>query len=170
MVIISNKADHTSDIALADLYYRMTKPQMLKIAGKLSIPVSGNLWRYETAKRIGQAVLDYPECVLCSLSKAEHGLLQRFIEAGPNTYVVTKTRKMPYKLQRLGLVMTYVDEGNDEWHMLMPDTVREALGSFGTYFTDLIKAGKRLPSLREVLLNRIWHRMYGVKFHGDKGE
>ena len=42
------------------------------------------------------------------------------------TVCVRKARKMPYKLQKFGLVVTYIDEVKGEWHMLMPDAVREA--------------------------------------------
>lgn len=44
-------------------------------------------------------------------------------------YVVRKMRKTQYKLKKLYLVATYCDEANQEWHMLMPDELREALSS-----------------------------------------
>ena len=46
-----------------------------------------------------------------------------------NTYVVRKMRKTQYKLQKLYLVATYCDEEKQEWHMLLPDELREALSS-----------------------------------------
>ena len=48
-------------------------------------------------------------------------------------------RKTQYKLQKLHLVATYCDEANLEWHMLMPDELREALSS--NFYLDLAEKG-----------------------------
>lgn len=73
-----------------------------------------------------------------------------FVKAGPNKYVVRKMRKVPYKLQKFGLVLTYEDMVNEEWHMLMPDCVRESLAPEYEDFLDMALAGAKGPSKKAI--------------------
>lgn len=45
-------------------------------------------------------------------------MVDEFVKADANTYVVRKMRKTQYKLQKLYLVVTYEDKETQEWHML----------------------------------------------------
>ena len=65
---------------------------------------------------------------------------------GANTYVVRKMRKTQYKLQKLYLVATYCDEEKQEWHMLMPDELRETLSSNYKFYLDLAEKGQKGPT------------------------
>jgi hypothetical protein len=61
-------------------------------------------------------------------------------------------RKTFYKLQQYGLVLTYEDLPNNQWHMLMPNEVREALKDRYPLYLDFADAGKKLPSQKQLRL------------------
>ena len=117
----------TSDISLSGILRCTTKVNMLKVCDKLDLYVSPNVSKDKTADRLADELLCNPIDVLCTLNKHELQIVDEFVKGGPNTYVVRKERKMPYKLQKYYLVLTYCDAGNCQWHMLMPDEVRESL-------------------------------------------
>lgn len=62
-------------------------------------------------------------------TKADAALLDEFLESSPDKYIIRKAGARFFKLQSLGLVATYKHIDNNEWHMLMPDDVRQALRS-----------------------------------------
>ena len=111
---------------------------MLKACDKLDLYVSPNLKKDETVRRIAQEILDNPIEILSRLYKQELQMVDEFVEGDANTYVVRKTQ---YKLQKLYLVATYCDEEKQEWHMLMPDELREALSSNYKFYLDLAEKG-----------------------------
>jgi len=125
-MVTIKKTQFTSDISLAAIMNVMTKVKMLDICKKLDLYVSPNLKKDETARRIAREILENPCDVLHVLNKQELQMVDEFVKAGPNKYVQRKMRKTPYKLQKFGLVLTYEDEVNQQWHMLMPNCVREA--------------------------------------------
>ena len=84
----------------------MTKVEMLKICNKLELYVSPNLKKDETAKRVAREILDNPDDILHDLNKQELQIVDEFVKAGANFYVVRKIRKTYYKLQKYGLVVT----------------------------------------------------------------
>ena len=100
---------------------------MLKVCDKLDLYVSPNLKKDEAARRVAQELLDSPIEILSNLNKQELQIIDEFVKDGAKTYVVRKMRKTQYKLQKLYLVATYCDEANQEWHMLMPDELRDVL-------------------------------------------
>lgn len=161
MVTIDN-TQFTSDINLASVYGCMTKQRMLDIVKKLDLYVSPNLKKEETARRVAQEVLDNPVSVLSSLCKAEHQLLAEFIEAGADAYIVRKMRKTPYKLQKFGLVLTYQDWEKNQWHMLMPNSVREALSVLAPQYMDIINAGRPIPTAKEIRIGMAMRRFMGL--------
>ena len=120
--------------------------------------VSPNLNKEETARRVAEGILSAPVNIMCSLCKAEHQLLEVFVTASANAYVVRKIRKTPYKLQKFGLVLTYEDDAKGEWHMLMPDSVRDSLADFVPQFMNYINAGQRIPSAKEIRMRMALHR------------
>lgn len=53
------------------------------------------------------------------------------------------------------------DEEKQQWHMLMPDEVRESLkGDYQTYL-DLAEAGQKLPSKKQLRLMTVLARLHG---------
>lgn len=120
---------------------------MLKACDKLDLYVSPNLKKDETVRRIAQEILDNPIEILSRLYKQELQMVDEFVEGDANTYVVRKTQ---YKLQKLYLVATYCDEEKQEWHMLMPDELREALSSNYKFYLDLAEKGQKGPTAKQL--------------------
>lgn len=149
MVTIKN-TDFPSNISLASVLNVMTKVKMLDICKKLDLYVSPNLKKDETARRVAREILDNPDDVLHGLNKQELQIVDEFVKGGPNTYVTRKMRKMPYKLQKYGLVLTHEDNEKGEWHLLMPDEVRESLAAYYGDYLDMAEAGQKLPSKKQL--------------------
>ena len=53
-------------------------------------------------------------------------------------------------LQKWGLVLTYEDETNSKWYLLMPDEVREALAAVSSSYIEMAKEGKKGPSAKDL--------------------
>ena len=159
-ISIKNK-DFTSDISLATIMNVMTKVEMLKICNKLELYVSPNLKKDETARRVAREILDNPEDILHVLNKQELQLVDEFVKAGPNHYAVRKMRKTYDKLQQYGLVLTYKDTENEEWHMLMPDSVRESLAPYYKDYLSLAEAGQKLPSKKQLRMMSAFQALMG---------
>lgn len=149
MITISH-TDFKSNISLASILAVKTKVDMLKICKKLDLYVSPNLKKDETARRLAYELINSPVEILCTLCKAELQLLDEFVKAGANAYITRKARKTEYKLQKYGLVLTYIDESNGEWKMLMPDSVRESLSVDYKFYLNLALEGKKGPSAKQV--------------------
>lgn len=152
MVITIKDKTITSNIRLAGILHFMTKVDMLKICDKLELYVSPNLKKDETARRVAQEILYSPEDVLHVLNKQELQIIDEIVKAGANHYAVRKARKTFYKLQKFGLVVTYIDVENDEWHMLMPDEVRDAFAPCYEDYLKMAEAGQKLPSKKQLRL------------------
>lgn len=150
MTILINNRNYTSKVSLVSIFNVMTKVEMLKICNKLELYVSPNLKKDETARRLAREILDNPEDVLHVLNKQELQLVDEFVKAGPNHYAVRKARKTYYKLQQYGLVLTYKDTASDEWHIIMPDEVRESLKDNYQQYLDIAEAGQKLPSKKQL--------------------
>ena len=149
MIKIKN-TQFTSNLSLASILNVMTKVQMLDICKKLDLYVSPNLKKDETARRVAQEILGSPDDVLHVLNKQELQIVDEFVKAGPDKYVVRKMRKTPYKLQKFGLVLTCIDEENQQWRMLMPNEVRESLKDDYAGYLDMAEAGTKLPSKKQL--------------------
>lgn len=161
MTILIKDKSWTSNLRLAAILNVMTKVEMLKICDKLELYVSPNLKKDETARRVAREILDSPCDVLHVLNKQELQLVDEFVKAGPNHYAVRKMRKTYYKLQQYGLVVTYKDIDNDEWHMLMPDEVRESLKEDYKRYLDLAEAGQKLPTKKQLRMMEMLHALRG---------
>lgn len=131
---------------------------MLKACDKLDLYVSPNLKKDETVRRIAQEILDNPIEILSRLYKQELQMVDEFVEGDVNTYVVRKTQ---YKLQKLYLVATYCDEEKQEWHMLMPDELREALSSNYKFYLDLAEKGQKGPTAKQLRMMAAMKRIMG---------
>lgn len=159
MVTIKN-TDFTSNQSLAAILNVKTKVDMLKIIKKLDLYVSPNLKKDETARRVAQELLDNPISILSCLCKTELELLNEFIEAGPNAYVTRKIRKTEYKLQKFCLVLTNIDYVNDQWHMIMPDSVRESLAPSASAYLEMARKGAKGPTPKEFRMLDMLQRLY----------
>lgn len=80
------------------------------------------------------------------LCQSELQLVDKFAKAGANQYIVVKQRKTHYKLQKFALVLTYEDHEHDEWHLLMPDCVRESLATSYPAYLQMAEKGVKAPS------------------------
>ena len=149
MVTIKDKSFRSAQ-KLSSILYVMKKDELLKIAKRLDFYVSPNITKDKIASRLAAAMLAEPVEIVSRLSKTELLLLEELINAGPDSYVEKKLRKSPYMLQKWGLVLTYEDEANGRWHLLMPDEVRETLAPVGASYIAIAKEGKKGPSAKEL--------------------
>lgn len=136
MITIPNTT-YTSGISLAAILNSMTKVKMLDICRKL----------------------DQPLAILCNLCKNELLLVKEFVDAGSNAYILRKMRKTHYKLQKYGLVVTYQDFEKNEWHMLMPDSVRQSLSVSLPALLDMVEKTGRVPSYKELRMMAFMNRL-----------
>ena len=65
------------------------------------------------------------------------------------------------KLQKLYLVATYCDEEKQEWHMLMPDELRESLSSNYKFYFDLAEKGQKGPTAKQLRMMAAMKRIMG---------
>ena len=161
MIVIPNKNFTADGIRLVQLLNSTTKVNMQKACDKLDLYVSPNLKKDETARRIAQEMLDNPIEILSRLNKQELQMVDEFVKGDANTYVVRKMRKTQYKLQKLYLVATYCDEEKQEWHMLMPDELREALASNYKFYLDLAEKGQKGPTAKQLRMMAAMKRIMG---------
>ena len=161
MTITINNTTFTSDIPLSSILNVMTKVEMLKICNKLELYVSPNLKKDETVRRVAREILDNPCDVLHVLNKQELQIIDEFVNGGPNHYVVRKMRKTYYKLQQYGLVLTYKDLANEQWHMLMPDEVRSSLASDYKSYLQWAEEGMKLPSKKQLRMMEFLRSLRG---------
>ena len=148
MIVIPNKNFTADSIRLVQLLNSTTKVNMLKACDKLDLYVSPNLKKDETARRIAQEMLDNPIEILSRLNKQELQMVDEFVKADANTYVVRKMRKTQYKLQKLFLVAE--DKENQEWHMLMPSELTKALTTSLNFYLDMANKGVKAPSAKQL--------------------
>ena len=158
MIVLLYTTTIYSSIRLVQLVGGVTKVNMLKVYDKLDLYVSPNLKKDETARRVAQELLDSPIEILSNLNKQELQIIDEFVKGGANTYVVRKTQ---YKLQKLYLVATYCDEEKQEWHMLMPDELREALSSNYKFYLDLAEKGQKGPTAKQLRMMTAMKRIMG---------
>lgn len=98
---------------------------------------------------------------MSNLNKQELQIIDEFVKGGANTYVIRKMRKTEYKLQKLYLVATYCDEEKQEWHMLMPDELREALSNDYRFYLDLAEKGQKGPTAKQLRMMASMKRIMG---------
>lgn len=152
---------YTSDISLFQILMSTTKVEMLKVCDKLDFYVSPNVSKEKTASRLEDELLNGSIDILCTLNKQELEIVDEFVKGGANTYVVKKMRKMPYKLQKYYLVLTYCDYENEKWHLLMPDKVRESLAETLPFFLDLARKGLKPPTARQIRIASALRNVFG---------
>ena len=161
MIVLPDTKSFDSSIRLIQLVGGVTKVNMLKVCDKLDLYVSPNLKKDETARRVAQELLNSPIEILSNLNKQELQIIDEFVKGGANPYVVRKMRKTQYKLQKLYLVATYCDEEKQEWHMLMPDELRETLSSNYKFYLDLAEKGQKGPTAKQLRMMAAMKRIMG---------
>ena len=65
------------------------------------------------------------------------------------------------RVQKLYLVATYCDEEKQEWHMLMPDELRESLSSNYKFYLDLAEKGQKGPTAKQLRMMAAMKRIMG---------
>lgn len=70
-------------------------------------------------------------------------------------------RKTQYKLQKLYLVATYEDKETQEWHMVMPDELREVLSKDNKSYLDLAEKGQKGPTAKQLRMMAAMKRIMG---------
>ena len=163
MIAIPNKNFTADNIRLVQLLNSPTKVNMLKACDKLDLYVSPNLKKDETYRRIAQEMLYNPIGILSRLNKQELHIVDEFVKGDNNTYVVRKMRKTQYKLQKLYLVVTYEDEENQEWHMLMPSELTKALSTSLNFYLDMANKGIKAPSAKQLRMMSALGQFFGDK-------
>ena len=162
-MITINNTDFSSSIDLAGILVLLTKAEMLDICKRLDLYVSPNLKKEETARRLALELLDSPIEILSSLCKQELQIVDEFVKGGPNTYVIRKSRKTLYKLQKYCLVLTYEDTRAQQWHMIMPDSVRESLSQSLPFYLDLAERGVKPPTAKQLRMIAALNRLMNHK-------
>lgn len=99
--------------------------------------------------------------VLSQLCKSGLQLVDKFVKVGANQYIVVKQRKTLYKLQKFALVLTYEDFENGEWHLLMPDCVRQSLATSYTAYLQMAEKGVKPPSPKELRMMAALQQLMG---------
>lgn len=98
---------------------------------------------------------------MSNLNKQELQIIDEFVKGGANTYVIRKMRKTEYKLLKLYLVATYCDEEKQEWHMLMPDELREGFSNDYRFYLDLAEKGQKGPTAKQLRMMAAMKRIMG---------
>lgn len=163
MVTIPN-TDFSSDIKLAQVLYCKTKEAMSKIADRLDLYVSPNIGKDKMARRLSEEMLSNPLEIVSRLSKTELLLLEEFLLADKDHYIVKKARKTEYLLQKWCLVLTYENMVNGKWSLLMPDEVRASLHEVAMPYIEMAKAGAKGPTAKELRLHSLMNELLG---HSD---
>ena len=163
MVTIAN-TNFSSNQRLAAILAVKTKEAMTKIANRLDLYVSPNIAKAKMASRLAEEILSNPIEVVSRLSKTELLLLEEFLIADKGTYIIKKARKAEYMLQKWCLILTYEDEANGKWHLLMPDEVRESLMEVAFPYIEMAKAGQKGPSAKELRMRSFMTDLLG---HSD---
>ncbi len=114
-------------LCLHSILFHETKREMIEVAKMLGFRVSTRLQSPDYALRLADVMLENPKIVLSHLDKAELEILEKIIAAGDGEYTPVSIRNTVYKLQELGLTVTYVDEVEQLWWLLMPKELRECL-------------------------------------------
>ncbi len=122
--------DPLTGLCLHSILLRTTKKEMMEIAKTLSLRVSTRLWTIDYAVRLADVMLENPLAILSHLNDTEMEILREIIAAGDGAYTPVPIRENIYKLQELGLTVTYVDENKQLWWLLMPKELRDCLAPY----------------------------------------
>lgn len=135
-----------SNQSLAAILAVKTKEALDKIAERIDLYVSPNIAKAKMVSRLAEEILSNPIEVVSRLSKTELLLLEEFLTAGKDTYIIKKARKSEYMLQKWCLVLTLEDEASGKWHLHMPDEVRDSLRTVAQPYIEMAKVGQKGPS------------------------
>ena len=113
----------------------------------LALFVRQDLDGEELVTRFAEELIKADIEILCSLDKLELKIVAEFVNGGPDTHVVKKMR-----IKFKSIVLTYCDEETKQWHLLMPDEMRESLAKRLPYFLALAKRGLKPASPRQIHL------------------
>ncbi len=114
---------------LHSILFHETKREMIEVAKMLGLRVSSRLQSPDYALRLADVMLENPKILLSYLDNTELEILEKIIAASDGEYTPVVIRNTIYKLQELGLTVTYVDKDNQLWWLLMPKELRECLAA-----------------------------------------
>ncbi len=117
-------------LRLHSILFHETKREMIEVAKMLGLRVSTRLQAPDYALRLADKMLENPLNILKYLDDTELRILKKIVDAGDGQYTSVEKRKTIYKLQELGLTVTYYDEADDLWWLLMPKELRECLAPY----------------------------------------
>ncbi len=117
-------------LRLHSILFRTTKREMIEVSKMVGLRVSTRLQTPDFAIRLADVMLENPGTVLSHLDDTEKEILKKIIAAGDGAYTPVPIRDNIYKLQELGLTVTYVDEPNQLWWLLMPKELRDSLSEY----------------------------------------
>lgn len=105
-----------------------TKEDLKEIAFLLGVSIPTKLRKNEFAESLADAILSDPDIWLPQLTRYELTILQKLVNAGPNTYIESSYVSMTTALESLTLVISdydYVKEGKIRY--MICDELRESI-------------------------------------------
>lgn len=144
MLVIPDKT-YTADITLEDILSYFPKPYLQSICRRTSLFVNERIRTDETARRLAIEILTHPEEVLSSLNMDDLLLAKELLSS---SYVERTPSDKFYKLQTLGLVVTYENANHDRWYILMPSSLRKAIAAYVPLYIMCAEKGLSYPSTR----------------------
>lgn len=105
-----------------------TKEDLKEIAFLLGVSIPTKLRKNEFAESLADAILSDPDIWLPQLTRYELTILQKLVNAGPNTYIESSYASMTTALESLTLVISdydYVKEGKIRY--MICDELRESI-------------------------------------------
>lgn len=105
-----------------------TKEDLKEMAKMVDLSIPAKLRKAEYASQFADAILSCPEIWLAQLPRYELTLLQKLIDAGPNTYIEEPQTFFTTALETLSLVVTDYDyEEAGEIRYMICDELREVI-------------------------------------------
>lgn len=166
MVVIPDMT-YTADISLEDILSYFPKQYLLSICRRTSLSVNERIRTDETVRRLSMEILTHPEEVLSSLGKDDLLLVKDLLS---DTYVERKPIEKYYRLQTLGLVVTYENAKHDTWQILMPSTLREAVAPYVPLFILCAENGLSYPSTRNKRIAELMNLLMIIASKNEKNK
>lgn len=130
-----NSEQFRSSIQLVDDLKINTKEDLKNMAELLRLYIPSKLRKDEYAAYFAEMVLISPDIWLPQLTHYELKLLQKLVEAGPDTFIEASNIQMVTALEMLSLVVTdynYVEEGKIRY--MICDELREAIAPYVNHY------------------------------------
>ena len=110
------RIDYHTSFLLSDLFRLCTKDELQKFADKIDVYLPHSYNKDRQANCLSESIREDPLNTLRLLSKKEMDIVKQIISAGKDRGI--KVKKMPktlYTLQKLALVASFMDDGNNSY-------------------------------------------------------